>query len=82
MLPSNELRAFQVVQWDRIHLPVQEMQEAQVWPLGWEDALEQEMATCSSILTWKMSWAEESDGLQPTDCKELEVTEHTCMPVN
>ena len=40
MLPSNELRAFQVVQWDRIHLPVQEMQEAQVWPLGWEDALE------------------------------------------
>ena len=32
--------------------------------LGWEDALEQEMATHSSILAWKIQWTEESGGPQ------------------
>ena len=32
--------------------------------LGWEDALEEEMATHSSILAWEMSWTEEPGGLQ------------------
>ena len=32
--------------------------------LGWEDPLEKEMATHSSILTWKISWIEEPGGLQ------------------
>ena len=32
--------------------------------LGWEDALEKEMATHSSILAWKISWTEEPGGLQ------------------
>ena len=32
--------------------------------LGWEDPLEKEMATHSSILAWKISWTEESGGLQ------------------
>ena len=36
-------------------LPVKEMQKMQVWSLGWEDALEEEMATHSSILAWKNS---------------------------
>ena len=36
--------------WWRICLPMQEMQETQVWSLGWEDPLEEEMATHSSIL--------------------------------
>ena len=31
--------------------------------LGQEDPLEQEMATCSSILAWKIPWAEELGGL-------------------
>ena len=31
--------------------------------LGWEDLLEKEMATHSSILVWKIPWAEEPDGL-------------------
>ena len=35
-----------------IYLPIQEMQ---VWSLGWEDPLEEEMTTHSSILTWKNS---------------------------
>ena len=40
------------------------MQEAQVQSLGQEDALEKEMATCSSILAWKVPWTEECGGLQ------------------
>ena len=35
------------------------MQETQVQPLGWEDPLEKEMATHSSILAWKIPWMEE-----------------------
>ena len=42
---------------------MQEMPEAQVWPLGQEDPLEEEMATHSSILAYKIPWAEEPDGL-------------------
>ena len=40
------------------------MQETQVQSLGWEDALEKEMATHSSILAWKISWTEETGRLQ------------------
>ena len=43
-------------------LPV--MQETRVGSLGWEDLLEEKMATHSSILTWKISWTEKSGGLQ------------------
>ena len=34
------------------------MRETQVRSLGWEDPLEKEMATHSSILAWKISWME------------------------
>ena len=44
------------------HLPG--MQEAQVRSLGWEDSLEKEMATHSSILAWRIPWREEPGGLQ------------------
>ena len=40
------------------------MQEMQVWSLGWEDALENEMATHSSIVAWEITWTEEPGGLQ------------------
>ena len=40
------------------------MKETQVQSLGWEDPLEKEMATCSSIRAWEVSWTEESGGLQ------------------
>ena len=40
------------------------MQETQVPALGWEDPLEKEMATHSSILAWRIPWTEESGGLQ------------------
>ena len=32
--------------------------------LGWKDLLEEEMATHSSILTWRIPWTEEPGGLQ------------------
>ena len=44
------------------NLPV--MQETQVPSLDWEDLLEKEMGTHSSILAWKISWTEELGGLQ------------------
>ena len=44
---------------------MQEMQEPQVESLDWEDALEEEMATQSSILAWKISWTEEPGGYSP-----------------
>ena len=40
------------------------MQETLVRFLGWEDPLEKEMETHSSILAWKIPWTEESGGLQ------------------
>ena len=43
---------------------MQETQEMQVQSLGWEDPLEKEMATHSSILAWEIPWTEEPGGLQ------------------
>ena len=40
------------------------MQETQVRSLGQEDALEESMATHSSVLTWRIPWTEEPGGLQ------------------
>ena len=44
------------------HLPT--MKETQVQSLGWEDLLEKEMATHSSILAWKIPWTEKPGRLQ------------------
>jgi len=40
------------------------MRETGVRTLGWEDSLEKEMATHSSIVAWRIPWMEEPDGLQ------------------
>ena len=40
------------------------VQENWVQSLGQKDALEKEMATHFSILTWRIPWTEEPDGLQ------------------
>ena len=40
------------------------MQETHVWSLGWEDPLEEGMATHSSILAWRIPWTEEAGWLQ------------------
>ena len=36
-----------------------------VQSLGWEDPLEEKMATHSSIIAWEIPWTEELGGLQP-----------------
>ena len=45
---------------------MQELQETLVQSLGWEDPLEKEMSTHSSILSWRISWTEDPGGLQST----------------
>ena len=47
------------------------MQETQVRSLGWEDHLEKEMATHSSIHAWKIPWTEEPNRLQSMGSKQL-----------
>ena len=39
--------------------------------LGWEDPLEEGMATHSSILAWRIAWAEEPGGLQSMGLKRV-----------
>ena len=56
-------RASQMAQRKRIHLPMQEMHEMWVWSLGWDNPLEKEMATHSSILGWKIPQTEGPGGL-------------------
>ena len=51
------------------------VQETWVRSLGQEDPLEEEMATHSSILAWKIPRMEESGGLQSMDRKESDTTE-------
>ena len=42
------------------------MWDTQVHSLGWEDPLEEEIATYSNILVYRIPWTEEPDGLQST----------------
>ena len=42
---------------------MQEPQETWVQYLGWEDSLEEEMATHSCILAWRILWTEEPGGV-------------------
>ena len=47
------------------------MQETQVLSPGWEDPLEKEMATHSSILAWRIPSIEEPGGLQSMGLKRV-----------
>ena len=55
------------------HLPA--MRETWVQSLGWEDPLEKEMATHSSILAWRILWTEKPGGLQSTGLQRVGQTE-------
>ena len=57
----NKKKGFPVAQMVK-SLPA--MQETRSQSLGWEDLLEKEMATHSSILAWKISWMEECGRLK------------------
>ena len=59
------------------------MKETRVWSLGWEDPLEKEMATHSSILAWRIQWAEEPGRLQsPWGRKDLDTTERPTLSLS
>ena len=45
--------------------------EIQVQSLGWKDPMEEEMATHSSILAWRIPWIDEPGGLQSTGSQRV-----------
>ena len=51
--------------------PMQETQKSRVQSLGYEDPLEEEMATHSSILAWKIPWTEETGELQSMESQRV-----------
>ena len=60
---------------------MEETQETQVLSQHWEDPLEKEMVTHSSILVWEIPWTEEPGGLQSMGSRRMgndSGTEHTC----
>ena len=51
------------------------MQETRIWSVGREDLLEEEMASHSSILAWRIPWTEEPGGLQSMGSQESDTIE-------
>ena len=47
------------------------MRETQIQSLGWEDPLEKEMVTHSSILAWRIPWTEKFSRLQLTGSQRV-----------
>ena len=57
---------------------MQKTQDMWVQPLGWEDPLEDEMATYSSILAWRIPWTQRVlAGYNPQGHKESNMTKAT-----
>ena len=50
-----------------------------VQSLGWEDSLEKEMATHSSILAWEIPWTKEPGRLQSMGFQESDTTEQLTL---
>ena len=48
------------------------MQETWVQSLSWEDPLQEEMASHSSILAWKIPWTKKAGGLQSVESQNVE----------
>ena len=49
------------------------VQETWIRFLGWEDSLEKEVATHSSILDWRIPWTEEPGGVQSLALQESDM---------
>ena len=71
-MSGSILKALLVAQMVK-NLPT--MRENKIQSLGWEDPLEKEMATNSSILAWRIPWMEEPGGLQFTGLQESDMIE-------
>ena len=54
----------------------------QVQSLGWEDTLEEGMATHYSILAWRIPWTEEPGGCSPWGCKESDMNEQVTLSLS
>ena len=63
-------------------LAMQKMQDTQVQSLVVEDSLEKGMATHSSILAWKIPWAEEPGGLLSMELQSVNMSEQLSMRAN
>ena len=55
------------------------VQETHVQSLDWEDPLEEDMATHSSILAWGIPWTEEPGGLQSMGLQRFDRATNTSM---
>ena len=64
-----------MAQWVKNLPAMQEMQETWAQSLGWEDPLEEEMATHSSTLAKIIAWTEEPVSYSPRGCKESDMME-------
>ena len=53
-----------------------------VQSLDWDDLLEKELTTHSSILAWEIPWAEESGRLSPRGCKRAGLSNYTTNILN
>ena len=55
---------------------VKNLSSKEMWirSLGWEDPLEKEMATHSSILAWEIPWTKEPDELQSMGSQKSQTT--------
>ena len=60
-----------MAQWIKNPSAMQEMQGTQVQSLGWEEPLEEGMATHSSILAWRIPWTEQPRGLHSIGLKRV-----------
>ena len=49
--------------------------DTRVRSVGWEDPLEEEMVTHSSVLAWEIPWTEEPGGLPSMGSQELDMTD-------
>ena len=69
--------------WQRIHLPVQAMQETKRlrFDPGWGGSREEEMAAHSSVLSWRITWTAEPGGPQSWGHRELDETKHKYFKV-
>ena len=64
-----------MAQWVKNLPAMQKIQETWAQSLGWEDLLEEEMATHASTLARIIPWTEEPMGYSPWDCKESDMME-------
>ena len=64
-----------MAQWVKNLPATQEIKESQVQSLGWEDPLQEGMATHSSILAWRTPWTEEPGRLRYTGSQKSDTSQ-------